>query len=83
MVRYYYIIAFVILAFVAACKDKEEEPVEEKPLVTTVEVFCENTCIFANDSSCDDGGPGSLNKYCEFATDCADCGERTIITVED
>ncbi|MDA7744753.1 hypothetical protein N8911_01505 [bacterium] len=81
MARYLFHIT-VVLLLINSCKGKDGEPVEEQPLKTTEEVFCENTCTFANDSICDDGGPGSLSNYCGFATDCEDCGERTIITIE-
>jgi hypothetical protein len=37
---------------------------------------CEDTCAFANDGVCDDGGSGSQFSVCELGTDCADCGER-------
>ena len=38
--------------------------------------ICENTCVWANDGECDDGGPGSLFSECALGTDCADCGPR-------
>ena len=41
--------------------------------------MCSNTCIYANDRLCDDGGSmgGQGNTdYCQFATDCIDCGSR-------
>lgn len=38
---------------------------------------CTNTCPYAYDGECDDGGPGSLTSLCPCATDCADCGSRT------
>ena len=39
--------------------------------------FCDNTCYyyFAN-GVCQDGGPGSEEVYCDFGTDCDDCGVR-------
>lgn len=37
---------------------------------------CEDTCVFANDDECDDGGPDSDTPACELGTDCADCGTR-------
>jgi hypothetical protein len=40
------------------------------------EPLCTNTCQFANDGLCDDGGPGSDYSVCEYGTDCADCGPR-------
>ena len=42
------------------------------------ETKCENTCKFANDRACDDGGPGALYNVCELGTDCANCGPREI-----
>eukprot|EP00967_Tisochrysis_lutea_P126495 scaffold213983_cov31-Tisochrysis_lutea.AAC.2 len=38
--------------------------------------ICTNTCTFAGDSECDDGGPGSVFSGCSFGTDCQDCGPR-------
>ncbi len=37
---------------------------------------CDDTCQFASDGACDDGGPGSSFSVCDFGTDCADCGPR-------
>jgi len=37
---------------------------------------CTNTCNFASDSDCDDGGPGSEYGMCDSGTDCEDCGSR-------
>ena len=37
---------------------------------------CTNTCQFANDGDCDDGGPGSDFSVCAYGTDCGDCGPR-------
>jgi hypothetical protein len=49
---------------------------------TYADCLCTNECEFANDGTCDDGGPGSLimttstgaNLNCDFGTDCNDCG---------
>jgi hypothetical protein len=38
--------------------------------------LCTNTCWFAFDGDCDDGGPGSDFSLCELGTDCFDCGPR-------
>lgn len=38
--------------------------------------MCGNTCNFASDSECDDGGPGSDYAICTFGSDCEDCGDR-------
>lgn len=40
------------------------------------ETLCANTCEYAYDGQCDDGGPGSEFAVCEYGTDCADCGGR-------
>ena len=37
---------------------------------------CIDTCPYADDGDCDDGGPGSDYSVCELGTDCADCGSR-------
>ncbi|WP_135210825.1 DUF418 domain-containing protein [Vitreimonas flagellata] len=37
---------------------------------------CQNTCAYANDKECDDGGAGSLNSLCAYGSDCNDCGPR-------
>jgi hypothetical protein len=39
---------------------------------------CSNVCLFADDGTCDDGGPGSTAEEarCDLGTDCADCGPR-------
>ena len=34
---------------------------------------CTNTCAFASDGDCDDGGYGSEFSSCSLGTDCADC----------
>jgi hypothetical protein len=42
------------------------------------EALCENTCQYAFDGDCDDGGPNSDYSLCDCGTDCADCGEREV-----
>jgi len=42
--------------------------------------ICENTCMFAYDGECDDGGPDADWSVCDFGTDCADCGPRELVT---
>jgi hypothetical protein len=37
---------------------------------------CDNTCTYAYDGVCDDGGQGSSFSVCDCGTDCFDCGER-------
>ncbi|MCB9507577.1 MAG: hypothetical protein H6700_07815 [Myxococcales bacterium] len=38
--------------------------------------LCTNTCEYAGDTDCDDGGPGADYDVCAYGTDCADCGPR-------
>ena len=37
---------------------------------------CENSCAYANDRQCDDGGVDSDTSLCKGGTDCTDCGYR-------
>lgn len=37
---------------------------------------CNDTCVYASDGLCDDGGPGSVYSVCELGSDCSDCGPR-------
>ena len=41
---------------------------------------CTNACVgapsFGSDGMCDDGGTGSDYPFCEYGTDCTDCGPR-------
>jgi hypothetical protein len=39
---------------------------------------CTNTCEYASDGECDDGGPDALYDDCSLGTDCADCGVRDL-----
>lgn len=38
--------------------------------------LCTNTCRYAYDGDCDDGGPNADYSLCALGTDCADCGVR-------
>ena len=48
-------------------------PGEQLPPDTTC---CTNTCNYADDNECDDGGLGAEYSACTLGTDCADCGPR-------
>lgn len=41
---------------------------------------CSNTCTYANDNDCDDGGAGSEYSICQLNTDCADCGIGSVVS---
>ena len=38
--------------------------------------MCQDSCPYASDGTCDDGGSESTYVLCEVASDCADCGPR-------
>ena len=38
---------------------------------------CDNTCEYASNGDCDDGGPNSDYVDCSLGSDCDDCGERS------
>ena len=40
------------------------------------DTVCSDTCIYAFDGTCDDGGSGSEYDVCAYGTDCSDCGAR-------
>jgi uncharacterized protein YegL len=42
---------------------------------------CSNTCFFASDNDCDDGGAGSEFSFCDLGSDCLDCGVRMSATL--
>ena len=44
--------------------------------------LCTDTCLYAYDGECDDGGPGSDYSVCDYGTDCFDCGERDTDTLK-
>lgn len=39
--------------------------------------LCSNSCEYADDGFCDDGGEGSDYDDCALGSDCGDCGPRT------
>ncbi len=41
---------------------------------------CTNTCSYADDGVCDDGGLSSSYSVCTLGTDCNDCGSRGVCT---
>eukprot|EP00966_Prymnesium_polylepis_P226645 5243503-Prymnesium_polylepis.1 len=49
-----------------------------QPLIQPVMQACTETCHYALDGDCDDGGPGNEFDSCAFGTDCIDCGARDI-----
>ena len=41
--------------------------------------LCTETCVWASDGDCDDGGPGLQYTSCAIGTDCTDCGVRKLV----
>jgi len=56
-------------------EEAEEEEAEEEE--ETEDMLCTNTCRWAGDGECDDGGPRSLYSVCDYGSDCDDCGPRS------
>lgn len=70
----YLIFASVAIGLMALSCKKEVDPDVDMWLVQS---FCNDNCIFANDGECDDGVEGSsTTSYCDYGTDCTDCGVR-------
>jgi len=44
---------------------------------------CSNTCMYASDGECDDGGVGAHYALCQLGTDCNDCGSRSYDDSDD
>jgi len=43
-----------------------------------IDELCTDSCVYAGDAECDDGGPNALpDVFCSFGTDCTDCGPRS------
>ena len=47
------------------------------------DLLCDDTCEFAFDGECDDGGFDASTDACEFGTDCTDCGPRSLSDWDD
>jgi len=43
---------------------------------------CSDTCNYASDNDCDDGGPGAEYSLCAHDTDCSDCAGPACITYD-
>ncbi len=66
----------------------DEKPPDQKirPVMQTLEEIgfctitrppgCSNSCTFAFNGRCEDGGSGSVSSLCASGTDCLDCGPR-------
>ena len=51
-------------------------PPPTSPSPPLVPSLCSNTCNYASDGECDDGGPGAEYGICAYGTECEDCGPR-------
>ena len=61
------LIFILAMTTVTSCGNDDED--EDRNL-------CTNSCPFASDGDCDDGGPGADFSLCDLGTDCNDCGTR-------
>jgi hypothetical protein len=79
-------ISFALLALVACAAPPAGpagEKVEAKGLDAPAADWgdspgCSNTCPYAGDGECDDGGPASDYAVCTLGSDCDDCGWRPV-----
>lgn len=53
------------------------EPAPPSPSALNEGGVCLDSCRWASDGDCDDGGPGAESSACSWGTDCTDCGPRT------
>ena len=42
-------------------------------------MICLDTCSTASDTVCQDGGWAASGNWCDFGTDCTDCGSRLLL----
>ena len=47
------------------------------PAASAAVQFCTDSCGYANDGECDDGGLGASTRLCPLGSDCTDCGPRS------
>jgi hypothetical protein len=57
---------------------ERQSPYDPPPSGLPTVSLCTNTCEFANDGECDDGGPGAEWEECDIGSDCGDCGSRSL-----
>lgn len=67
--KHIYPLAITLLVLLIAGCNQNQSATEE---------VCDNTCPYAFDGDCDDGGPNSDYDLCDCGTDCADCGTRQV-----
>ena len=67
----------VILSFLSHFSNTSMKPFDTRIVGRNPvsNINCSNTCNYANDGECDDGGPGAEYSECQLGTDCADCTE--------
>jgi len=58
-----------------SCEGAESQGLDDDD--TSGNMICTDTCSYAGDGECDDGGPGSAYDVCAYGTDCTDCGPRS------
>ena len=61
----------------ATVNDATENAWLQSTLRTAIPGGCANTCVWADDNVCDDGGTNATWTECDYGTDCRDCGSRS------
>eukprot|EP00966_Prymnesium_polylepis_P265959 6143777-Prymnesium_polylepis.1 len=57
-----------------------QAPPSSPPPMPSAPPLCGSDCLHNDDGDCDDGGAGHEYSYCEYGSDCSDCGERSAHT---
>ncbi len=63
----------MMLCALAGCGTNTALQPEREPEIVP---GCSDSCDWASDGVCDDGGEGAAFSGCDYGTDCADCGPR-------
>ncbi len=63
-------LALIIVSLSSGCMETEKSGSGDS------QVLCDNSCEFAFDGMCDDGGANSMYSLCDYGSDCSDCGSR-------
>ncbi|MBU0673011.1 MAG: thrombospondin type 3 repeat-containing protein [Proteobacteria bacterium] len=62
----------------ASQTDSDGDGVGDDCDTDSISATCSDTCAYAGDGVCDDGGDGSAYDVCELGSDCSDCGGRIL-----
>jgi hypothetical protein len=76
------LLAISFLAFSPAACPLGGPPADDDDEIVDTSL-CNDSCQYDGDGDCDDGGPGSDFDYCDYGSDCTDCGTRDALADDD